>query len=131
MFAIIEVDQCYEEINSLECIKTFSTEPEANDFVKQMCDDRNAAWKKRMDYIEEFVDAIDLPDADDVDYEGWKEYLKQYSPFGERYVFLKDFKKELKGYLRTHYNNTIEGYDPPPSVAWDRNLFVVEIGGES
>ena len=125
MLAVIQTCQFYDEIHSVTCSKTCATEAEANGAIQQMKDNRDEAWSKRMDYVEEFVDAIDPPEP--TTYNEWQEYLKQFSPFGDRYVFPKDFKKELKGYLRTHNNDTIIGYDPPP-VEWSHaEWYVVEL----
>ena len=121
-FIIVQVYQDYDYVEGVGYIKSFPTEEEANTFIQEKREEQDAACKARRDYIEKWVDLIECPETD---YHGWKEYLKQYHPFGARYVFPKDFKKELKGYLRTHPAK-LEGYDPPQAnFNWD-NLFVVE-----
>jgi hypothetical protein len=125
-FAVIRVDQDYDYVEGAECIAAFPTEQEANDLVQKMKDERDASWKQKMEYVEEFVDNINPPETD---YQGWVEYLKQY-PFGGRYVMPQNFKNHLKGYLRTHhYLVELDGYDPPSIILEWNNLFVVEIKG--
>jgi hypothetical protein len=126
-FAVIRVDQPDGEyVEGVECIYVSPTEQEADDYLQKMKNDRNTVWENRMDYIEKFVDDINLPAAPG--YQDWIEYTKQYHPFGCCYVMPKDFKKELKGYLRTHYSAKIEGYSPPDlqDHQWEP-LFVVEV----
>lgn len=123
-FAVIQIEQPDGEyVEGAECIYAATTKQEAEAHHQKMKNDRDVAWKNRLDYIEKFVDDINLPETD---YHGWLEYLKQYYPFGACYVMPKDFKKEFKGYLRTHTPITLEGYNPPDMPCWSP-LFVVEI----
>lgn len=123
-FAVIELDQSYELVEGAKCIKGNLTEQEANDLVKKMKDQEAVSWKQREDYLKEFVNNIDIPE--NLGYQGWKEFIKQFFGPNCRYVFPKDFQKELIGYLRT-YHLELEGYDPPIVPYWPVNLFVVEI----
>ena len=123
MYAIIEVYLNYDYVEGVECAETFDTKEEAESKLKQIKDSISDAQKKRSEYIDEWVDEIELPETD---YQGWVEYLKQFHPFGAMYVFPKDFKRGLKSYLRTYTNAKLEGYDPPPCVL-SRDLYVVEI----
>lgn len=125
-FAVIRIDQPDGEyVEGAECIYVAVTEKDAEDYLQKMKNDRDTAWKNRLDYIEKFVDDISLPETD---YHGWLEYLKQYYPFGACYVMPKDFNKEFKGYLRTHPTPVakLDGYNPPDLPCWSP-LFVVEI----
>ena len=122
-FIVVKVDQDYDYVEGVNYIDSFLTEDEANAFVQEKSQEQTSAWRKRMDYIEEWVDAIEPPVTD---YNGWKEYLVQYHPFGGRYVMPKDFKKELKGYLRTHHSAKLEGYDPPLADFRWNGLHVVD-----
>jgi len=123
-FIVVQVDQDYEFVEGVRHIKSFSTKDEADKFVKEKKEENLTAWQARLDYIEQWVDALDLPETD---YNGWKEYLVQYHPFGKIYVTPKYFKKNLKGYLRTHHSVTIEGYNPPLADPKYNGLHIIEI----
>lgn len=123
-FAVIDVDQSYDYVEGLRCLATFLTEQEANDHFQMLTDQANAANLAKMQYIEKFVDAIELPEG--VDYLGWLEFLKQYHPFGQSYTYPKNFKNELKSYLM-HYTFEFKGYDPPSIYRHWTNIFVIEI----
>jgi len=125
-FIVVQVDQDYDYVEGVRYIASFPTEDAADAFIQEKNEEQNAKWRARLDYIEQWVDAIEVPETD---YHGWVEYLKQYHPFGAMYVFPKDFKKELKGFLRTHHSATIEGYNPPPADHRWNGLHVVEING--
>jgi len=124
-FIVVQVHQNYDMVEGVDYIKSFSTEEEATAYIQKEKEKEEAAWKSRLEYIEQWVDAIECPETD---YNGWKEYLKRYHPFGVMYVLPQNFKKNLKEYLRTH-SAEIEGYDPPKAnFEWySYSLFVVKI----
>lgn len=122
-FAVIRVDQDYDYVEGAECIGSFPTEQEANDLINKMKSDTVTSWTNRVRYIDAFVESLSIPDTD---YHGWLEFLKKFHPFGERYVFPKDFKGELKRYLASRHAK-LEGYDPPKAISGTTNLFAVEI----
>ena len=128
-FAVIQLEQYYEMVEDVRCVKANLTEQEANDLIKKMKDEDNACRKKRSDYIEEFVRKIDVPE--NLDYEGWKEYISLFFGDNCRYVLPKDFQQELIYYLRKYTPDTLKdiGYDPPIVSGCYLNLFVVEIKG--
>lgn len=126
-FAVVRVDQYYDYVEGVECIDVFQTEQEANNLIQEMKDKRDTSWKDYDKYIETFVDNIDPPKTD---YQGWEEYIKQFFGNDCRYVLPKDFKKELKRYLRD-YSPKLEGYNPPSIILGWTNLFVVEIKSKS
>jgi len=126
-FAVIKVtiDRYDGMLEGAECLDTFATEQEATDLIQKIKEKQSNVWRERINYIENFVDKIELPKTE---YQGWLEFLKQFHPFGIRYVFPKDFKREYKNYLR-NYNPKLEGYNPPYyNFNWNReDLVVVEI----
>lgn len=124
-FIVVRVDQNYDYVEGVNYIDSFPTEDAANAFVQEKNDEQNSAWRARLDYIEQWVDEIEPPE--NTDYNGWKSYLEQYHTFGGRYVMPKDFKKELKEYLRTHHSVKLEGYDPPSADFRWNGLHIVEI----
>jgi hypothetical protein len=123
-YAVIRVDQDYDYVEGAECLAAFDTEYEASALITKIKAEQTAATRRRLDYVEQFVDKIVLPEPPE--YNGWLEFLKIY--FGEagRYVYPKDFHMSLKRYLM-EYSPTIEGYDPPKREPVWHNLFVVEI----
>ena len=123
-FIVVQVDQSYDYVEGVNYVQSFPTEDEAIAFVQEKEKEQSAAWRARLDYIENWVDALELPETD---YNGWVEYLKQYHPFGVRYVLPQDFKKNLKGYLKTHHSAKIDGYYPPPANFKWNGLHIVEI----
>lgn len=123
-FIVVKVFSDYDYTEYVDYIGKFSTEEEANYFIQSKKDEQNSDWKIRRDYIDKWVDTLELPETD---YNGWKEYLTQYYPFGARYVMPKDFKKELKYYLNTNHPANFKNYNPPPADLRWSNLFVVEI----
>lgn len=127
-FIVVQVDQDYDYVEGVRHIASFPTEDAADAFKQEKEEEQNAKWRARLDYIEQWVDAIELPETD---YHGWVEYLKQYHPFGARYVFPKDFKKNLKGYLKTHHSAIIDGYNPPLADFKWSGLHIVEIKEKS
>ena len=124
-FVVIQLDQYYDLVENVRCIKSNLTEQEANDLIKKMKDEDNACRKKRSDYIEEFVRKIDVPE--NLGYEDWKKYIEIFYGPSCCYVLPKDFQKELIYYLRKYTPDTLEGYDPPIVSNCYLNLFAVEI----
>lgn len=124
IYAVIRIVQWYEDIHSVECINSFPTSQEAEDFVQKTKNELNALWKNRIEYIEKYVDDIVIPATDG---QGWKEYLKKFHPFGELYVVPSNFKKELKSYLIRYHNAVLENYDPPKALVNMDQLYIVEI----
>ena len=124
MFAVIQVFQDFDYVEGAECIDIFSTQQEASDLIREIKSEKISAWKQRTDYIDQFVASLDLPQTD---YEGWLKYLNKFFPPDARYILPQDFKKELTFYLREHHLVKLEGYDPPPVIFDNNNLFVVEI----
>ena len=100
MFSVLRVECWCDGPEDVECIKSFSTEDEANGYRRAIEDRRDSDWRTRCEYIDQWVEAMELPKTD---YNGWLEYLKQYHPFGASYVFPKDFKLALKNYLRNYH----------------------------
>lgn len=126
-FIVVQVDQNYDYVEGVRYIARFSTEDAANAFIQEKNEEQDVKWKKRIDYIEQWVDSIQLPE--DIDYNSWFQYLEKYHPFSASptKVSPKDFHKDLKGYLRIHHSVTIEGYDPPLADFQWNGLHVVEI----
>ncbi len=123
MFAVLRIDQWYDGVEGIECIDAFPTEEEANQLKQSMEKERDESYRKKIEYIENFVDNIVLPETD---YQGWLEFLPKYFGKGCMYVFPKDFKRELKPYLN-NYEPKLEGFNPPQKISgWD-HLWVVEI----
>lgn len=123
-FAVIKVNQCYDYVEGAECLESFDNEDDANECVQEWNQKIRESQRAKLDYIEKWVDECEVPEA--LNYQHWKSYLEQWHPFGAMYVFPKDFKEELKRYLRTHHA-TYEGYNPPEAIYDMDNLFVVEI----
>ena len=90
-FIVVRVDQNYDYVEGVRYIRSFPTEEEANAFIQEKNEEHKSAWRSKMDYIDAWVDALELPQTDR---HGWLEYLKQYQI---RDSSPQDFKKNLKG----------------------------------
>lgn len=123
-FSVVYVDQSYDDVFGVECIASFDTEQEANDFKSRLAEEYGISCKKRQEYIENFVENIVIPETD---YKGWLGFLPQFFGAGHRHISPKEFKGSLRSYLYQH-RPKIEGYDPPEIVGYRfYSLFVVEI----
>jgi len=109
-YIIVQVDQDYGQVVGVRYIESFEDKESANAFILGKNEQRIAEWKNRLEYIEQWVDAIELPETD---YHGWIKYLEQYHPFGVMYVTPDDFKENLMSYLTTH-SVKLNEYEPPP-----------------
>ena|ERR1019366_344456 len=123
IFAVIRVRQCCEDVEGCDCVMTYPTEQEAQDYVQKEKDEWATTWNKKREYVEAFVENIKLPDTD---YKGWLEFLETYKDYLGRYTFPKDFKKELTSSL-IRREAKLEGFSPPAVTGSFNNLFVVEI----
>ena len=126
-FIVVQVDQDYDYVQGVDYIDSFATEDEAKNYIKTKQELAKETGLKRINYIDEYVNKIEVPDTD---YHGWVEFLKEF-PFWS-YVYPKDFKKQLKCYLYQNHTVKLEEYDPPEKE-WSEahaasvNLFIVEI----
>ena len=126
-FIVVQVDQDYDYVQGVDYIDSFATEDEAKNYIKIKQELANETGLKRIKYIDDYVDKIEIPETD---YNGWVEFLKKF-PFWS-YVLPQNFKQQLKSYLYQHTLVKLEGYDPPEKEwseahAASLNLFIIEI----
>jgi hypothetical protein len=100
----------------------FTTRKEAYQYIVNRLGAQNSLWNARWDYIDKWVDAIEVPE---MDYKEWLEYLKKYKLSGSTWT-PKNFKENLISYLKSSYSVDIEGYNPPHADFGSNNLFIVE-----
>jgi len=113
-YIVVKVSQDYDYVENVEYVDSFATEQEADNFIKEKDAASLSERRARLAYIDGYVDAINVPDTND--YRVWQVFLKQYIPFQSHWT-PKDFKKDLKSYLREHSpsveSGVYDGYDPP------------------
>ena len=124
MFAIIEVHASYDWVDDAECIEAFDTQEQANQKLKEINDDTKAKRDERCEYIENWVDKLEMPDTSH--YKEHMEYQQQFRHLTGTYTTPSFFKERLKLSLHERFNSELENYDPPPYVR-HRFLYVVEI----
>lgn len=124
LYAVVRVDNDYDYVEGAECVAVYRFRDEADSHVRVARTESDSSWMNYCQYNKDYADSIKLPETD---YQGWLEFLKQFNPFGIRYVFPKDFHKELASYLNSHGSAVKwDGYKPPkwyPRL----NLFVIEV----
>lgn len=121
-FALIKVHQDYDYVEGAECISSFSSEKDAQDFLSKLKAEQQLSSKNRDDYIRKFVERLEVPQ---MNYEEWKVLLERLGLW--RYIMPVDFKPELTWHLLTsNYKYPDPSYDPPVALSAD-NIFVVEI----
>jgi hypothetical protein len=122
-FALIKVHQDYDYVEGAECISSFSSEKDAQDFLSKLKAEQDLSWKNRHDYIREFVEQLKVPQ---MNYEEWKSFLEKLG-IG-RYIFPVDFKPELiRCLLTSNHKYPDPSYNPPVGLRGADNIFVVEI----
>ena len=126
-FIVVQANVDYDYVESVSYVASFPTYVAADIFIQEKKAEQNRDRLARFEYIEKWVDAIEIPETD---YEGWMKFLDQWDNF-MRNKNPQNFKKELKAFLRTsnhrfnnHYFNQ---YDPPSADFRCNNLFIVEI----
>lgn len=122
-YIVVQVDLDYDYIQDVKYINRFTTESEAEKFIQEKLEEQNAQYKALDEYIEKYVEAIELPEAN-IDHNGWKEFMKKYGFL----VTPNEFKKEFQFYLkRNHYSSVnIPGYYPPIVSDKYNNLFIID-----
>lgn len=124
-YIVVQVDLDYDYIQDVKYINRFTTESEAEKFIQDKLEEQNAQYKALDEYIEKYVEAIELPEAN-IDHNGWKEFMKKYN-FHVCWWTPNEFKKEFQFYLkRNHYSVDIPGYDPPIVSNKYDNLFIID-----
>lgn len=125
-FIVVEANQSYEHIEEIVYVENFDTKEQAQIYIENINIEQAASFQIRKKYIEDWVDAIEIPETD---YHGWIDFYSQYI-FRNTYVFPKDFKNELKNCLINGYGyvkgNKFENYNPPKKCRFS-NLFIVSI----
>jgi hypothetical protein len=129
MFIVIEVRQWYEEIDTLKAMISVDTQELADAFVVEIKKQKDEKWKEWDNYIQEYVNKIELPETKDNN--EWFEFLKQYEFTLGRWITKPHTKEEFKSkyihYLRDGYGKNIEGFNPPEiDKAWI-SYYIVEI----
>jgi hypothetical protein len=128
-YAIIQVWQCYDDIEGVECVDSFDTKKECNKIIKSMTDKRDAEWKKRFDYIEKYVDDFEIPKIHytNWNYDNWKKYLLQiHWCLANGSVDTKNFKDQLKMYIRGGTCMNLKDFNSPDYSEMGQ-LFVVKL----
>lgn len=126
LYAIVTICQDQEKI---ECIKTFNTEEEANNFIKEKKEEQKNIFLKREKYIDDFVDSMDLDYIDKMDHREFN-IFKEKIFFGFYFLISKlNFKASLKERLKTFDVNRKElgivDFNPP-SLSIE-NYYIVKI----
>lgn len=101
---------------------TFSTGLEAENYIQATGVKISQSVKARRDYIEQFVDAIEVPDHKGKE---WQDFIKPYN--FRHYVSQCNFKDYLKSHLRVHYKTELPNYNPPEYVEHRISLIAIEI----
>lgn len=124
-FIVVKVETDYDYVEDVFYVEKFKTKEEAVKFISDRKEKQNSDWSARCKYVEQWVDAIELPETD---YNGWKEFLKTWNAFchPDRYIRRKDFKNQFKDYLMK-YSFKFEGYNPPEVNFNSNNLFIIEV----
>lgn len=130
-FAVIHVILDYDYVEDVEWIATFDSEQEANEHIESLRTRRNTAWANRVEYIEKWVEQIDVPTDDTADYgsfvQSWVDNNPNYH-FVHNYICRSRFKDELMRYLKRYYGAQFPGYNPPTKdTVLPTDLHVVEI----
>lgn len=128
-FIVVQAHLDYDYVEGVDYIAKFNSEEEANKFISDKKEKQDAEWSARCNYINEWVDAIELPETD---YNGWKEFLATWGTFSHpsKYIYPKDFKNEFKRFLMQYYSFSFEGYNPPAFHFHASNLFIIEVKDE-
>jgi len=105
-YIVIQIDLDYDYCMGAGFVEGFEAEDEADAFIAEKRALQDAAWKARCDYIEGWVDAIEVPEK--VCPDDWQKFLKKYGYPGR--VSPSSFKNMFKNYLR-QYGTTPEESD--------------------
>jgi hypothetical protein len=128
MFAVILIDQDYDYIEGLECVKCFNTEQEANDFIVSENQKHQDSHTELCKYIDKFIDEnVDIPDL--LEYSQWNVYRNKFELRDAAFVYPGNLKEVLKGRLKWGHDVPAvikDKFNPPPIYACG-NLRVVEI----
>lgn len=123
IWAIVEIFQDYDYVESVECVCTVPTEKDGLKYIENLQSENTQKYLDRQKYIYDYVDNLN---AD------YLELLKQHEEFkclAEKTLFhsVGKFEDYLKHHLKTHfYDIKLENYDPP-KFSFRGSLFVVEI----
>lgn len=124
IFAVVNVNLNYDYIEGIECLASFDTEEEAKLKIKQIIEERNSLIKKRIEYIDKFINDIKVPV--DANYSEWIKFINNYKPFECKSKIENEFKLQLRMFLR-YFDLWREDYSPP-AVRHDLdNLFIMEV----
>ena len=117
-YIVIRIELDHDCISGVECVASFETEQAANDFVVDEEEKRLDSIRKLFQYIDGFVEALDLSANP-------REIYKQ---FGVRFPsFSNDLKQNLKCVLQASGANQYPGYSPPEIYSCG-DLHVVAVG---
>jgi hypothetical protein len=133
-FAVVKVDQDYDYVEGAECVVSFDTYAEADDYVRDFRQKQYELIQKRVDYIQTYVEAIKVPDLGTINYQEWEQFLMPYFGRVSPYITAETFKHQLTLHLfsyptwgTTEHGKKMKDYNPPPQIKVVQNLFVVEI----
>jgi len=128
MFALVQVGQDYDYVESLDCLGCYDTVEAAAEVKRQIEEADAARHKQYIEYINHYVDAMYVPETvpgDMVLFHQWCEFVKSlnlrecHSPI--------DFRKRLKQDLATSgYQIPLADYNPPPRVGC-RTMRIMEL----
>jgi hypothetical protein len=114
-YAIIDVNNDYDTIESLKCIKVVPTEEEAKAFIKQENEDCREKHKTYWEYLEKFVLTIEPTEVN---------IKKYFVPHNE--VSVSNFHHVMKYRLNDSIYPPVEGFNPPAKPNY-YNLYYVEL----
>lgn len=109
MFTVIKIIQYYEDIDEVKCVEVCQTEDEANDLAIKFKDEIDEAWRKRIEYVNSFVDNIQIPE---LDYHGWLKWIETW-PGVPCTIRPEGFKSHLRSSLIRDYTLDNKDYNPP------------------
>lgn len=134
LFAVIKVQlmspDCWVE--NMECLKTFNTRNEAQDYVSTLLEERKEIDLARSNYIKSYVaDKVVVPD---LLFKEWIEYKENLFGYYDNSCTPNNFKSWVEECLHKGYGIKFEKLDdyiqmPKSSNPGYNDLHVVEIGG--
>lgn len=128
MFLALKVEAYYDGPEDVEHLGSFDTDAEARAFIQDIKDRQDASFLKRMKYIEDYVDKMEVP----TDYTEYNQFVRDLGTWGSMHINSNSLKEQLKSALRSGHKANLEGFGEytPPEVEFGRcylYLFVLEV----
>ncbi len=75
-FLVVQLVKHLDYVSGVRHIGSFPTRDAADAFIQEKSDMQASCWKKRYDYIRGWVDALEIPEVNELE---WEEYLNTFS----------------------------------------------------